>query len=88
MRIIKERKRREVEPILNALSQLKDIEGNKNDKEVKLFIDMMSDIQKFANQGSKAVDGLAKMDEHWFTGTLLKERFQNNFDKLRINCII
>ena len=72
MRIIKERKRREVEPILVALNQLKDIEGNKGDKEVKAFVDMMSDIQKFANQGSKAVDGLAKMDEHWFTGTLLK----------------
>ncbi len=72
MRIIKERKRREVEPILNALNQLKDIEGGKNDKEVKMFVDTMTDIQKFANQASKAVDGLVKMDEHWFTGTLLK----------------
>jgi len=72
MRIIKERKRREVEPILNALNQLKEIEGNKNDKDTKAFIETMADIQKFANQASKAVDGLVKMDEHWFTGTLLK----------------
>lgn len=72
MRIIRERKRREVEPILKALDQLKDVEGGKNDKEVKMFVDTMADIQKFANQASKAVDGLAKMDEHWFTGTLLK----------------
>jgi DNA-binding transcriptional regulator GbsR (MarR family) len=72
MRIIKERKRREVEPIINALEQLKDIEGSKNDKEVKMFIDTMNDIQKFSNQASKAVDGLVKMDEHWFAGTLLK----------------
>ncbi len=72
MRIIKERKRREVEPILSALNQLKEIEGNKNDKETKMFVEMMTDIQKFAGQGSKAVDGLVKMDEHWFTGTLLK----------------
>lgn len=72
MRIIKERKRREVEPILNALNQLKDVEGDKNDKDVKLFLETMSDIQKFANQASKGVDGLVKMDEHWFSGTLLK----------------
>jgi hypothetical protein len=37
-----------------------------------MFVDTMTDIQKFANQASKAVDGLVKMDEHWFTGTLLK----------------
>ena len=55
MRIIKERKRREVEPILNAMDQLKDIEGAKNDKEAKMFVDTITDIQKFANQASKAL---------------------------------
>jgi len=72
MKIIKERKRREVEPILNALNQLKEIEGSKTDRDGKQFIDTIADIQKFANQASRAVDGLVKMDEHWFTGTLLK----------------
>lgn len=72
MRIIKERKRREVEPILNALNQLKELDGDKNDKEVKMFVETINDIQKFANQASRAVDGLVKMDEHWFAGTLLK----------------
>ncbi len=72
MRIIKERKRREVEPIINALGQLKDVEVEKGDKDAKHFVEMISDIQKFANQASKGVDGLVKMDEHWFTGTLLK----------------
>ena len=72
MKIIKERKRREVEPIINALNQLKEIEGNKNDKEIKAFTDVITDIQKFAVQASKGVDGLVKMDEHWFAGTLLK----------------
>ncbi len=72
MRIIKERKRREVEPILNALDQLKNVEAEKGDKEAQHFIAMVTDIQKFAGQASKGVDGLVKMDEHWFTGTLLK----------------
>ena len=72
MRIVKERKRREVEPILNVLNELKEVEGAKTDKEAKAFVETISDIQKFANQASKGVDGLVKMDEHWFTGTLLK----------------
>ncbi len=72
MRIIKERKRREVEPVLVVLEQLKEVEGDKNDKDIKQFINMISDIQKFSNQASKGIDGMVKMDEHWFTGTLLK----------------
>ncbi len=72
MRIVKERKRREVEPILNALNQLKEVEIENNDKEAKEFVSVINDIQKFANQASKGVDGLVKMDEHWFAGTLLK----------------
>ena len=72
MRIIKERKRREVEPVLNVLAQIKDVEGAKNDRDVKVFVDVVNDILKFSNQASKGIDGLVKMDEHWFTGTLLK----------------
>lgn len=72
MKIIKERKRREVEPILNALDQLKDVEAEKGDKEAQQFISTISDIQRFAKQATRGVDGLVKMDEHWFTGTLLK----------------
>lgn len=72
MRIVKERKRREVEPILNALNQLKEVDAEKNDKEAQEFVSVINDIQKFANQASKGVDGLVKMDEHWFAGTLLK----------------
>jgi DNA-binding transcriptional regulator GbsR (MarR family) len=72
MKIIRERKRREVEPILGVLDQLKDIEADKGDKDAKQFIATINDIQRFANQATKAVDGMVKMDEHWFTGTLLK----------------
>ncbi len=72
MRIVKERKRREVEPILNALNQLKEVDAEKNDREAQEFVSVINDIQKFANQASKGVDGLVKMDEHWFAGTLLK----------------
>ena len=72
MRIIRERRRRELDPMLKVLETLKDIDGDKKDKEVKAFTDTVAQIQKFARQADKALDGLVKADEHWFTGTLLK----------------
>lgn len=72
MRIVKERKRREVEPVLEALGQLKEIEGDKNDPDIKQFTETINAIQQFAGQASRGIEGLVKMDEHWFTGTLLK----------------
>ena len=72
MRIIRERRRRELDPMLHVLDGLKAVEGEKKDPDVKAFTDMMTQIQKFAKQADKALDGLTKADEHWFTGTLLK----------------
>lgn len=72
MRIIKERKRRELDPMLDVMEQIKDIEGDKKEAEAKQFIETVSQIQKFARQADKALDGLIKADEHWFSGTLLK----------------
>lgn len=72
MRIIRERRRRELDPMLKVLDGLKDIDGDKKDKDIKAFTDTVTQIQKFARQADKALDGLTKADEHWFTGTLLK----------------
>lgn len=72
MRIIRERRKRELDPMLQVLDGLKDIEGDKKDKDVKAFTDTINQIQKFAGQADKTLEGLIKADEHWFTGTLLK----------------
>jgi DNA-binding transcriptional regulator GbsR (MarR family) len=72
MRIIRERRKRELDPMLQVLEGLKDIEGDKNDKDVKAFTETVTQIQKFAGQADKALAGLIKADENWFTGTLLK----------------
>lgn len=72
MRIIRERRKRELEPMLQVLEGLKEIDGDKKDKEIKAFTDTINQIQKFAGQADRALEGLAKADEHWFTGTLLK----------------
>lgn len=72
MRIIRERRKRELDPMLHALEGLKEIDGNKSSRDAKAFTDTITSIQKFAKQADTALDGLIKADENWFTGTLLK----------------
>jgi DNA-binding transcriptional regulator GbsR (MarR family) len=72
MRIIRERRKRELDPMLQVLEGFKDIEGDPKDKDVKAFTGTVAQIQKFARQADGALEGLVKADENWFTGTLLK----------------
>ncbi|MBC7508038.1 MAG: HTH domain-containing protein, partial [Ferruginibacter sp.] len=43
--IIKERKKRELDPMMKLLATLEDIDGDKKDKDVKQFIDTVSGIR-------------------------------------------
>ena len=70
--VIKERKKRELDPLIKTLELLQDIEGDKRDKEVKQFLDTVSGIQKFAQQADKTLDIMIKADENWFWGNMLK----------------
>ena len=70
--IIKERKKRELDPMLKLLAQLEKIEGDKKDKDVKQFVDTVSGIRKLGNQADKMLDMMVKADESWFLGGLLK----------------
>ena len=70
--IIKERKKRDLDPMLKLLSQLEKIEGNKKDKDVKQFIDTITGIRKFGGEADKMLDLVIKADEHWFLSNLLK----------------
>ncbi len=72
MRIMRERKKRELDPIIATMEQIKEVDGNRKDPEAKAFIDTVAQIQKFAKQADGALAGLIKADENWFTGTLLK----------------
>ena len=70
--IIKERKKRELDPMLKLLSQLEKIEGDKKDRQVKQFTDTVGGIRKFGSQADKMLDLMIKADENWFLGSLLK----------------
>ena len=70
--IIKERKKRELDPMLKLLGQLEKVDGDKKDKHVKQFVDTVGGIRKFGNQADKMLDVMIKADESWFLGSLLK----------------
>jgi DNA-binding transcriptional regulator GbsR (MarR family) len=70
--IIKERKKRELEPMMKLLAQLEDVEGDKKDKEVKQFTETISGIKNFSKQADRMLDIMVKADENWFVGSLLK----------------
>mgnify|MGYP000329074837 FL=1 len=70
--IIKERKRRELDPMLKLLAQLEKIEGDKKDKDTKQFIDTVQGIKKLGSQADKMLDVMIKAEENWITGSLLK----------------
>ena len=71
-KIIRERKKRELDPMLKLLSQLEKIEGDRKDKNVKQFVDMVKGIRKFGGQADKALNVMVGSNESWFLGTMLK----------------
>lgn len=70
--IVKERKKRELEPMLRLLDQLEDVEGDKRDKNIKSFVDTISGIKKLGKQADKTLDTMVKAEENWFIGNLVK----------------
>ncbi|TAD91369.1 MAG: transcriptional regulator [Bacteroidetes bacterium] len=70
--IVKERKRRELEPMLKLLDTLAVVESGENPADEKAFVDTIANIKKFSQHANSSLDTLIKADEHWFFSTLLK----------------
>jgi len=70
--IVKERKKRELEPMLQLLDKLEAVEWDKKDKEVKTFVDTISGIKKLGRQADKTLDTMIRAEESWFVGALMK----------------
>jgi DNA-binding transcriptional regulator GbsR (MarR family) len=71
-RIIKERKKREVEPVVKVLTQLKQIDGNNENAEVKEFTSMMDQLDRFVGKMDKSVNLLINENENKLFSLLLK----------------
>lgn len=71
-KIIKERKKRELDPMIKLLAQLEKVEGDKKDKDVQQFTQVIGSIKKLGLQADKTLDVMIKAEENWFTGSILK----------------
>ncbi|MBB1284764.1 transcriptional regulator [Flavisolibacter sp. BT320] len=69
-RIARERKRREIEPLLRELSQMQNVE--EETPEARQFVQTLKDINSFAGKVDQSVETMLKADENWFFGTILK----------------
>lgn len=69
-RISRERKRREIEPLLRELSQMEDVSDET--PEAKQFVKTVKDIHEFAGKIDKSVETMLRADENWFFGAILK----------------
>ncbi|MAR67833.1 MAG: transcriptional regulator [Crocinitomicaceae bacterium] len=71
-RVTLERRKRELEPIVKLLDEVKQITGDKNDPEIKEFELMVDRLDKFANKVDKSLEYVIRADEHWFLSTFMK----------------
>jgi len=70
-RIARERKRREIEPLIRELEQIRQVD-DADDPSAKGFVKTVSDIRNLVGKMDGSVDTMLKADEHWFFGTILK----------------
>jgi DNA-binding transcriptional regulator GbsR (MarR family) len=70
--ITKERKKRELDPMLRLLEQLGNVEGDKKDKHVKQFTETVAGIKKFSHQADKFLEMMIKAEEKWLFSNLAK----------------
>jgi len=67
--ITKERRKREIEPVVSFLEGLKNIEDNNSD-EAKEFIKLMDDFSNVTNKINNIMDLAIKSDDHWLVGKI------------------
>ena len=69
--IIKERKKRELDPMLKLLSQLENID-DKKEKDAKEFLTVIGDIKKLGSHADTLLDLMIKAEENKFLSGVLK----------------
>ncbi len=67
--ITKERRKREIEPVISFLEELKDIE-DKDTEGAKEFIRLMNDFSTVTGKINNIMDLAIKSDDHWLVGKI------------------
>lgn len=67
--ITKERRKREIEPVISFLEELKNIE-DKDSEEAQKFIRLMNDFSSVTGKINNIMDLAIKSDDHWLVGKI------------------
>lgn len=71
-RVMMGRKKREIEPLIRVLEEVKAVEGGKEDVEVEEFRVMVEKITEFVYQLDKLSDKISRSDRNWFLKSVMK----------------
>lgn len=70
--VAKERKKRELDPVLKVLNELAAVEGDQKDPGFKTFKKSLTDINKLATNVNRTLETMIKAEESWFWGSIFK----------------
>jgi DNA-binding transcriptional regulator GbsR (MarR family) len=70
--VAKERRKRELEPVLKILDELTKVKGDSKDPAYKTFNKSVTDINKLAKNVDRTFDTMLKADESWFWKSIFK----------------
>jgi len=70
--VAKERRKRELDPVIKILDELTKVKGDSKDPSYKTFNKSVTDINKLAKNVDKTLDTMLKADENWFWGSIFK----------------
>lgn len=70
MKVMRERRKRELEPVVSLLGQLEEVEGDS--KEVQEFQKTIAELNEFTSKADNVLDKMSRSDKHFFMTVLLK----------------
>ncbi|GAB4403995.1 MAG: hypothetical protein OHK0053_29240 [Microscillaceae bacterium] len=70
--IIRERKRRELDPMRKGIENLSRVEGDPNDPKLKAYLEVVEEIQGIAEIADKVLSKFMVMEQSWFLKKILK----------------
>lgn len=70
--VAKERRKRELDPVIKVLDELTKVKGDNKDPNFKTFNKSITDINKLAKNVNKTLDTMLKAEENWFWGSIFK----------------
>ena len=75
-----ERRKRELKPVLKVLKEIKVIEGDPEDEELKSFLESLDNLETIMDQTDKFLEIILKADQEWFF-KMIKKAFLGKIQK-------